>query len=169
MPRLDPLSLPVRDWQKSGDWYLDQLGFEVEFEIADRDTAAMRDDADLTIFLHKGEVPVCPGTSFTIPFDDVEATHRRLVSAGIFFDHPPMKVLWGYDAELRDPDGHTLRLWDQKSMKEKGGGQGPMKFAPWLALLGLLLIAGCAGNGDGSQNDKHSGFYGGVSSGGSRP
>ena len=34
-----------------------------------------------------------------------------------------MKVFWGYGAELRDPDGYRLRLWDQKSMKEKGGGQ----------------------------------------------
>ena len=33
-----------------------------------------------------------------------------------------MKVFWGYGAELRDPDGYSLRLWDQKSMKEKGEG-----------------------------------------------
>jgi catechol 2,3-dioxygenase-like lactoylglutathione lyase family enzyme len=122
MPRLDHLSLPVRDWRKSRDWYKDHLGFEVEFEIPDRKTAAMRDDADLTIFLYEGEVTNCPGISFTVQVDDVEARHEALVAVGISFVHPPMKVLWGYGAELCDPDGYRLQLWDQKSMKEKGGG-----------------------------------------------
>src|SRR6516164_8448174 len=117
MPRLDHLSLPVRDWQKSRDWYQQHLDFAVEFEIADRRTAAMRDDADLTIFLFEGEVVDCPGISFTIQVDDVDARHDALVAAGVAFVHPPMKVFWGYGAELRDPDGYILRLWDQKSMK----------------------------------------------------
>ena len=82
MPRLDHLSLPVRDWQKSRDWYREHLGFELEFEIPDRKTAAMRDDADLTIFLYEGEVADCPGISFTIQVDDVEAKHDALVAAG---------------------------------------------------------------------------------------
>ena len=122
MVRLDHLSLPVNDWQKSRDWYKSCLGFEVEFEIPDRKTAAMRDDADLTIFLYESEVTVCPGISFTIQVDDVEVAHQRLTAAGISFVHPPMKVFWGYGAELRDPDGYSLRLWDRKSMKEKGEG-----------------------------------------------
>ena len=122
MPRLDHLSMPVRDWRKSRDWYKDHLGFEVEFEIPDRKTAAMRDDADLTIFLYEGEVVNCPGISFTVQVNDVEERHSMLVGAGLSFVHPPMKVFWGYGAELCDPDGYRLRLWDQKSMKEKGGG-----------------------------------------------
>jgi hypothetical protein len=44
-----------------------------------------------------------------------------------------------------------------------------MKFASCLALLGLLLAAGCTNTGNGSQNDKNGGFYGGINSGGSRP
>jgi lactoylglutathione lyase len=121
MPRLDHISLPVRDWRKSRDWYRDRLGFEVEFEIPERQTAAMRDDADLTIFLYEADVVECPGVSFTIQVDDVEAKHGALTAAGTAFEHPPMKVFWGYGAELRDPDGYRLRLWDPKSMKEKGG------------------------------------------------
>lgn len=121
MVRLDHISLPVRDWQRARDWYKRHLGFEVEFEIPDRKTAAMRDDADLTVFLYESEVITCPGISFTIQVDVVETTHRRLADAGISFVHPPKKVFWGYGAELHDPDGYTLRLWDQKSMREKGG------------------------------------------------
>ena len=122
MPRLDHLSLPVHDWRKSCDWYKDHLAFEVEFEIPERKTAAMRDDADLTVFLYEGDVVVCPGISLTVQVDDVEAKHAALIAADVPFVHPPMKVFWGYGAELCDPDGYRLRLWDQKSMKEKGGG-----------------------------------------------
>jgi uncharacterized glyoxalase superfamily protein PhnB len=107
---------------KRRDWYKGHLGFEVEFEIPERKTAAMRDDADLTVFLYESEVPDCPGVSFTIQVGDVDATYRQLVAAGIAFVHPPKKVFWGYGAELRDLDGYTLRLWDPKSMSEKGGG-----------------------------------------------
>jgi len=122
MPRLDHLSLPVHDWRKSRDWYKDHLAFEVEFEIPERKTAAMRDDADLTVFLYEEDVVVCPGMSFTVQVDDVEAKHAALIAAGVTFVHRPMKVFWGYGAELCDLDGYRLRLWDQKSMKERGGG-----------------------------------------------
>jgi catechol 2,3-dioxygenase-like lactoylglutathione lyase family enzyme len=122
MVRLDHLSLPVADWRKSRDWYRQHLGFEVEFEIPDRQTAAMRDDADLTVFLYEGAVAPCPGISFTIQVDE-----RRSETPGVErrrhpFRAPADKVFWGYGAELCDPDGYRLRLWDQRTMKEKGGG-----------------------------------------------
>ena len=79
-----------------------------EFEIPDRRTAAMRDDANLTIFLYEGEVAACPGISFTIQVDDVEAKHMALAGAGIPFVHAPNRVFWGYGAELCDPDGYRL-------------------------------------------------------------
>jgi hypothetical protein len=31
----------------------------------------------------------------------------------------PNQCAWGYGAELADPDGYLIRLWDQQSMKEK--------------------------------------------------
>jgi uncharacterized glyoxalase superfamily protein PhnB len=42
------------------------------------------------------------------------------VAAGVKFVHPPQKTFWGYGAELKDPDGYRIWLWDQKSMREKG-------------------------------------------------
>jgi len=117
--RLDRFWLPVGDWQKSRDWYRRHLGFEVEFEIPDRKTVAMRAGAYLTMFLFESEVLPCPGISFAIPVDDVDAKYEELIAEGIPFIHPPMKVFWGYGAELCDPDGYRFRLWDEKSMKEK--------------------------------------------------
>ncbi len=124
MVRLDHIALAVRDWERSRDWYRDQLGFEVELEIPERKTAAMKDSADLTLFLGQAQNPdnviAPPGIGFTIQVDDVEETHRRMSAAGIAFVHPPMKVFWGYGAEVLDPDGYRIMLWDEKSMKEKG-------------------------------------------------
>ncbi len=45
-----------------------------------------------------------------------------------------------------------------------------MKLRSWLAVIGfLLLLAGCAANSGTSDNDRNSGFYGGITGGGSRP
>jgi len=52
---------------------------------------------------------------------DVEATHRNLSAAGLLFRHPPQAVFWGHGAELEDPDGYLVRLWDEHTMKQKGG------------------------------------------------
>lgn len=45
-----------------------------------------------------------------------------MTAAGVRFEKPPQKLFWGYGAEVRDPDGYLLYLWDERSMKEKGCG-----------------------------------------------
>jgi predicted enzyme related to lactoylglutathione lyase len=116
------MELPVSDYQASRDWWRDVLGFSVEFETPVRRTAAMVDEAELTVFLHEGPPPTpAEGLSFTIQVPDVEAKYTELTARGVPFVHGPEKVYWGYGAELLDPDGYRLRLWDQISMREKGG------------------------------------------------
>ena len=123
MSRLDHLTLPVKDWRASRDWWRDKLGFEVEFELEGAGVAAMRDEADLTVFLGQADnVVIPPGLALTVQVADVEAKHAELAAAGVAFVHPPRKVFWGYGAELKDPNGYVIRLWDEASMKAKGGG-----------------------------------------------
>jgi hypothetical protein len=38
----------------------------------------------------------------------------------VVLEAQPQKLFWGYGAELRDPDGYLIRLWDELSMHEKG-------------------------------------------------
>jgi catechol 2,3-dioxygenase-like lactoylglutathione lyase family enzyme len=116
--RLDHISLNVRDWRASRDWWTGHLGLEVEFEMPNG--VAVKDEADLTIFLQQGEVTIPAGLAFTVQVDDVDARHEELSAAGVAFVHPPARVFWGYGAELLDPDGYRLRLWDPKTMKTKG-------------------------------------------------
>ena len=48
----------------------------------------------------------------------MDATFAALAGRGVTFSHPPRKTYWGYGAELADPDGYLIRLWDENSMKE---------------------------------------------------
>ena len=121
MIKLDHLSLGVRDWLASRDWYREVLGLHTEFERPDVATVALRDDADFTLFLTELGAQPPPGACVLyFQVDDVEATHRELAARGIAFVHSPRKTFWGYGAELTDPDGNGVRLWDARSMREKG-------------------------------------------------
>ena len=122
MTKLDHLTIRVRNLDAGRAWYIGHLGLKLEFEVPGRRTVALQDDAGLTLFLDEtaGDV-AAEGVVLTFQVDDVEETHRRLVAAGVSFVAPPGRHFWGYGAELRDPDGHLVFLWDEVSMREKGG------------------------------------------------
>jgi catechol 2,3-dioxygenase-like lactoylglutathione lyase family enzyme len=125
MVKLDHLAITVRDYHASRDWYVGNLGLRVEFEVADRRTVALQDDAGLTLFLAEegGGVRPAPSGSIFLTFQvaDVNAKYRELAARGIGFTHVPQKLFWGYGAELLDPDGYRIGLWDEASMRKKGG------------------------------------------------
>lgn len=125
MIKLDHVTLAVRDWRASRDWYAKNLGLKIEFEVTHGGpeklgVAAMQDDSGLTLFLEQvaGAVPAC-ACIHNFQVLDVDAKYKDLAAAGIKFLNQPQKLYWGYGAELADPDGHILRLWDEKSMREK--------------------------------------------------
>ena len=122
MTRLDHLTIRVRDLDAARAWYIGYLGLKLEFEVPGRRTVALQDDAGLTLFLDEtaGDV-AADGVVLTFQIADVEEMHGRLVAAGVPFVAPPGKRFWGYGAELHDPDGHLVLLWDEVSMREKGG------------------------------------------------
>ena len=125
MPYLDHLAIPVSDWRRSKDWYVRHLGFKEEFEAPDGGpaglgVAAIQDDAGLTMFLEQVDGPIVSGQgSYTLRLDDVDAFYAR--AGGLEFVSAPARQFWGYGAVLADPDGHRLHLYDETSMREKGG------------------------------------------------
>ena len=46
----------------------------------------------------------------------VHAKHNELTTRGIHFVHEPKNVPWGYGAELMDPDGYRVMIWDKNTM-----------------------------------------------------
>mgnify|MGYP001160173405 CR=1 FL=1 len=117
MLKFDHLTLAVSDWQASRRWYVEVLGLAVEFEMPDRRSVAVRDEHDFTIFLAEGPVPAQP-EAFALYFqvDDVHTAWPAMAAKGAREGHPPKKVFWGFGAEVLDPDGYAVRLWDEKSM-----------------------------------------------------
>ncbi len=111
MIKLDHLSLGVRGWQAARDWYRDVLGLHTEFERPDVATVGSGRRRFHPFLTELGAQP--PGACVLyVQLDDVEQTHRELTASGIAF--------WGYGAELTDPDGNSVRLWDARTMREKG-------------------------------------------------
>jgi len=119
MIKLDHLAIPVRDQAVSRDWYVATLGLRIEFEVPARKAIALQDDGGFTIFVEQSSGTVGNGTALYFQVDDVDAVHAKLVARGVPFEHPPQKVFWGYGPELVDPDGYRIRLWDERTMREK--------------------------------------------------
>jgi len=123
MIRLDHLAIRVRDAARSRQWYTANFALKVEFEVPETKTVALQDDSDFTLFLAESrDEPIVPSCTLTFQVDDVEAKHRELSGQGVAFEKAPQKLFWGYGAELRDPDGYLVYVWDERSMREKGGG-----------------------------------------------
>lgn len=120
MAGLDHLTLFVRDHQRAARWYVDNLGFEVEFETPDGATTAVRDSNDFTVFLTNRAVAgddEPPRCVLYFEVADVDGEYKRLLANGVLAIHRPQETPWGYGPELRDPDGHGIRLWDSRSVK----------------------------------------------------
>jgi predicted enzyme related to lactoylglutathione lyase len=122
MVKFDHMGLPVRDVALARDWYVTNFGFKVEFDDRERKIVAIQDDAGFTIFLSEvaGEL-VGAKCGLTLQVADVDAKHQELARCGVQFVNPPSRLFWGYGAELTDPDGYLVMLWDEVSMREKGG------------------------------------------------
>jgi catechol 2,3-dioxygenase-like lactoylglutathione lyase family enzyme len=120
MMKFDHLSIPVSDLGRSRAWYVATLGLKVEFEIPDRRSVALQDSEGFAIFLQEIPPPiVANGCALWFQVADVDATFDEWSGRGVAFAHAPRKSYWGYGAELVDPDGYLVRLWDEVSMREK--------------------------------------------------
>jgi predicted enzyme related to lactoylglutathione lyase len=110
----------VADLARSREWYVRTLGLAVEFEVPDRKTVAVQDTGGFTIFLQEVGAPVVVNQcALWFQVAHVDATFEAWTARGVAFAHPPRKNYWGYGAELTDPDGYAIRLWDERSMKEQ--------------------------------------------------
>lgn len=120
MIKFDHLRIPVSDLARSRDWYVSVLGLRIEFEVPDRRTVALQDSEGFTIFLQEVRPPVAPTQSaLWFQVASVDTTFAEWSSRGVAFAHGPRKSYWGYGAELADPDGYLIRLWDEQSMARK--------------------------------------------------
>ncbi len=121
MANVSHIVLPVSDVSRSREWYVNKLGFTLERELDQ--AVGIKDEQGLTIFLVKATDPLSgQKITLTIRIGDVDSKHHELSNAGVPFVSPPRRQLWGYGAEVLDPDGYMNHLWDEitlaKAMRE---------------------------------------------------
>ena len=118
MTKLDHISIAVASADRSRDWYMQNLGLSVEFEVPTPRAVALQDSDGFTLFAtEESFLPVAGNVALYFQVESVVAAHDELTAKGVPIEHGPSKVFWGYGVQLRDPDGYIVRLWDQASMK----------------------------------------------------
>lgn len=123
MVRLDHLTINVSNYLASRDWYVSNFGLRGEFEDPAAGFGGLEDDGGVELILVQTELPRRERDCIlTFQCDSVHGTYEALRARGVAFVHEPKAVPWGYGAELLDPDGYRVRVWDMYTMpgyKEK--------------------------------------------------
>ena len=117
MIKLDHLTIFVSDYVVSRDWYTSSFGLRVAFQNVAAGVAGLEDDAGVELILEqRAQSRRERDCVLTFQCDSVHEKYHELRARGIAFTHAPMSVNWGFGAELTDPDGHPIRLWDKLTM-----------------------------------------------------
>jgi catechol 2,3-dioxygenase-like lactoylglutathione lyase family enzyme len=107
-------ALRITDYRRSKTFYVDGLGFAVEWEHRFEPhlpVFAQVTREGMTIFLtaHTGDCPVGGLVHFYVP--DVDACCAEFESRGVAIPHPPSEDIPGLrDMTILDPDGNKLRF-----------------------------------------------------------
>src|SRR5260370_7542967 len=92
MIKFDQLRIPVTDLARSRSWYINTLGLKLEFEVPDRQTVALQDSNDFTIFLQQTQSGVLPnGCALWFRVVPVDPTFADLPSPCFHFAPRPPK------------------------------------------------------------------------------
>jgi catechol 2,3-dioxygenase-like lactoylglutathione lyase family enzyme len=114
---LNHLTIRVSDYAISRDWYVSNFGFRVEFENLASGFGGLQDSGAVELILVQHPIPDRDrDCALTLQCDSVHDKYRELTSCGIPFVHEPKNVPWGYGAELLDPDGYRVMIWDRDTM-----------------------------------------------------
>ncbi|MBA3260799.1 MAG: VOC family protein [Gemmatimonadales bacterium] len=100
--------LSVRSIQASIRYYVDVLGFKVDWGGDSTDMASVSRD-DKAIMLCQGDQGQ-PGTWIWIGVEDIEPLYEHYRVMGVSFRQPPTNRPWAYEMQVEDPDGHVLRF-----------------------------------------------------------
>ena len=116
--KLNHLQITVRDAVRSRDWYVENIGLKVEFEVPQQGFVALEDDWGMALLISRGKPAKGAASGFAIYFEveDVDARYLKLKSDRLKIVHEPKKTVWGYGPELTDPDGYIVRLFDYRSI-----------------------------------------------------
>ena len=125
----------VHDLSKSIDYYVNVLGFTVDWTAAGPTASVSR--GRCCIFLSQGDQGHM-GTWTWIGVGDVEPLFAEYKAKGARMRHPPTNYSWAYEMQVEDLDGNVLRIGSDSKAGES--------FGPWLDMRGDRWIQ--SGGGD---------------------
>ncbi|MCW8133798.1 MAG: VOC family protein [Planctomycetota bacterium] len=99
--------LRVKDLKASVAYYLERLGFKVDWEVPGEMASVSRD---------RGAVMLCqgaqghPGTWVWVGVEDAGRLHEEFAARGAKILFAPRNYAWAREFHVEDPDGHVLRF-----------------------------------------------------------
>jgi catechol 2,3-dioxygenase-like lactoylglutathione lyase family enzyme len=111
-------ALRITDYQRSKSFYVERLGFRVEWEHRFEPhfpvfMAITRDDMEIYLTEHSGDCQVGGLVHFVI--EDVDAWHQEFQERGVRATEPPNNDLGFRNMTITDPDGNQLRFMEPSS------------------------------------------------------
>jgi predicted enzyme related to lactoylglutathione lyase len=111
------VSIPTRDQDRALAFWTDKFGFTVatdqQFDATQRWIELRIPGADtrLVLFTTNGsEALIGQFAPMSFWTDDIDASYRQLVDAGVEVLGPPKKAEWGSSLLFKDPDGTTFHI-----------------------------------------------------------
>ncbi len=116
----------VADWRASRDYYVNVLGFALEFAYSDMCCLCAN---QFTVFLIEGDQGF--GNSWAwMGVSDVEKLHAHYVTTGARIHQPPTNYPWALEMKIADLDGNIIRMGSEPRDGEPTG--------PWRDMYGRL-------------------------------
>ena len=120
--------LRVRDVAASRDYYIQALGFKVNFETEDLISVSR---GRCGLFLCQGDQGR-PGAWVWIDGRDIDALYAEYQNSGAKIRHPPTNYSWALEMQVEDLDGNILRLGSDPRAGEPDGEWLDMYGRRWL-------------------------------------
>ena len=114
--RIQVVSVPVNDQDRSKAFFLENLGFE---EVSDAPYGEGRrwvevrptgSPTSLTLVTWFPSMPAGSLQGLVIDTPDVQGAYTELMASGVHFAHEPRKEPWGTFTTFTDPDGNGFVL-----------------------------------------------------------
>jgi catechol 2,3-dioxygenase-like lactoylglutathione lyase family enzyme len=120
--------LRVRNVAASRDYYVQVLGFKVDFQTEDFVSVTR---GRCCLFLCEGDRGN-PGSWVWIDGKDVDALYEEYKQTGAKIRHPPTNYSWALEMQVEDLDGNVLRFGSDPRAGEPDGEWLDMYGRRWL-------------------------------------
>jgi catechol 2,3-dioxygenase-like lactoylglutathione lyase family enzyme len=117
--------LRVADLETSVRYYVDVLGFKIDFH----ESIASVSRGRCALFLVQGDQGN-PGSWVWIGVSDVDLVHAEYLRSGAKVRQPPTDFPWACEMQVEDPDGNVLRIGSESKAHRP--------FGPWRDMHGVL-------------------------------